>query len=59
MDLFQEDDSADMSSYVLNSDWVLLGAPGRRNEVLYECCPEPYLDVTYVVKLRRRTLKYL
>lgn len=32
--------------------------PGKRNEVFYDCCPEPYLDVTFVIKIRRRTLYY-
>ena len=32
--------------------------PAKRNEVIYECCPEPYLDITYTIKMRRRTLYY-
>lgn len=32
--------------------------PGGRHEVFYDCCPEPYPDVTFVVTLRRRTLFY-
>jgi nicotinic acetylcholine receptor len=36
----------------------LAEVPGKRNEVYYECCPEPYLDVTFVIKIRRRTLYY-
>ena len=34
------------------------GAPATRNEVIYDCCPEPYLDITFVIKIRRRTLYY-
>ena len=34
------------------------GVPATRNEVIYECCPEPYLDITFVIKIRRRTLYY-
>jgi hypothetical protein len=26
--------------------------------VFYDCCPEPYLDITFVIKIRRRTLYY-
>ena len=26
--------------------------------MIYECCPEPYLDITFIIKLRRRTLYY-
>lgn len=32
--------------------------PGGRHEVFYDCCVEPYPDVTFVVTLRRRTLFY-
>lgn len=34
------------------------GVPGGRHEVFYDCCPQPYPDVTFVVTLRRRTLFY-
>ena len=26
--------------------------PATRNEVIYECCPEPYLDITFSIKIR-------
>ena len=32
--------------------------PAERNEVIYDCCPEPYLDITYTFKIRRRTMYY-
>ena len=35
-----------------------IGVPATRNEVIYECCPEPYLDITFVIKIRRRTIYY-
>lgn len=34
------------------------GVPGSQNKVFYECCREPYLDVTFAVTMRRRTLYY-
>lgn len=34
------------------------GVPGKRNELYYECCKEPYPDVTYTITMRRRTLYY-
>lgn len=34
------------------------GVPGTRNEVFYDCCKEPYPDVTFVITIRRRTLYY-
>ena len=38
--------------------FVISGVPAKQNEVIYECCPEPYLDITFVIKIRRRTLYY-
>ena len=35
-----------------------LGVPAKQNEVVYECCPEPYIDITFIIKIRRRTLYY-
>ena len=26
--------------------------------MIYDCCPEPYLDITFEIKIRRRTLYY-
>lgn len=34
------------------------GMPGKRNELTYQCCPEPYIDVTFTIQIRRRTLYY-
>lgn len=30
----------------------------QKNKILYTCCPEPYLDITYNVTIRRKTLFY-
>uniref|UniRef100_A0A671UM11 Neuronal acetylcholine receptor subunit alpha-7 n=1 Tax=Sparus aurata TaxID=8175 RepID=A0A671UM11_SPAAU len=49
---------ADISGYMANGEWDLVGVPGTRNEAFYDCCKEPYPDVTFVVTIRRRTLYY-
>ena len=38
--------------------FAIAGVPAIRNKVVYECCPAPYLDVTFTIKIRRRTLYY-
>ena len=35
------------------------GMPASRNEKQYDCCPERYVDVTFTVHVRRRTLFYV
>uniref|UniRef100_A0A8C6SEH3 Si:ch211-39a7.1 n=1 Tax=Neogobius melanostomus TaxID=47308 RepID=A0A8C6SEH3_9GOBI len=49
---------ADISGYMPNGEWDLIGVPGTRGEVFYDCCKEPYPDVTFVITIRRRTLYY-
>lgn len=34
------------------------GMPGIKNTINYACCPEPYVDVTFTIQIRRRTLYY-
>ncbi|KAM8843589.1 neuronal acetylcholine receptor subunit alpha-7-like [Synchiropus picturatus] len=48
----------DISTYIPNGEWDLVGVPAKRNELYYDCCKEPYPDVTYTVTMRRRTLYY-
>jgi len=58
LDFQLKTEKGDLGTYVLNGEWDLLGVPAKRNEVVYECCPEPYLDITFVIQIRRRTLYY-
>ena len=43
-----------------NGEWQLIKPESfyTRNVVIYECCPEPYIDITVTIKIRRRTLYY-
>lgn len=56
--------STDPSSTILVTEQqkknlhLLPGVPGTRNEVFYDCCKEPYPDVTFIITIRRRTLYY-
>ncbi|XP_067002120.2 neuronal acetylcholine receptor subunit alpha-7 [Anabrus simplex] len=54
----QDDAGGDISSFITNGEWDLLGVPGKRNEIYYNCCPEPYIDITFIIIIRRRTLYY-
>jgi len=51
-------EEGDTGTYISNGEWELIGLPAKRNEVVYECCPEPYLDITFTINIRRRTLYY-
>lgn len=47
-----------MSTVFVTIKNQLAGVPGKRNEIYYNCCPEPYIDITFAIIIRRRTLYY-
>ncbi|XP_054467367.1 neuronal acetylcholine receptor subunit alpha-7-like [Anoplopoma fimbria] len=49
---------ADITGYIGNGEWDLVEVIGQKNERTYECCEEPYPDITYTLVMRRRTLYY-
>ncbi|KAG7471248.1 hypothetical protein MATL_G00122370 [Megalops atlanticus] len=59
LDIHNALDSADLADFVENVEWEVLGMPAKRNIVLYGCCADPYPDVTYTLKLRRRASFYI
>ncbi|KAM9811437.1 neuronal acetylcholine receptor subunit alpha-10-like isoform 3-T4 [Syngnathus typhle] len=59
LDIVNAMESADLADLVDNVEWEVLGMPAKRNIVLYGCCAEPYPDVTYTLKLKRRASFYV
>ncbi|CAF4435824.1 unnamed protein product, partial [Rotaria sp. Silwood2] len=49
----------ELSGYVPNGEWDLLDTSYQVNIVRYPCCPEPFPDITFYVRIRRRILYYL
>ncbi|XP_074711193.1 neuronal acetylcholine receptor subunit alpha-7-like [Strix uralensis] len=47
---------ADISNYISNGERDLMG---KRNEMYYECCKEPYPDVMYTITMCQHTLYYV
>jgi len=48
----------DLSEFYLNVEWDIMTVPAMRREKYYNCCPEPYPDITFNITLRRKTLFY-
>ena len=38
--------------------WKTFQVPAQRNVKFYTCCDEPYLDITFNITMRRKTLFY-
>ncbi|XP_055685536.1 neuronal acetylcholine receptor subunit alpha-7 isoform X5 [Lutzomyia longipalpis] len=56
--VLNSEDGGDLSDFITNGEWYLLGMPGKKNTITYACCPEPYVDITFTIQIRRRTLYY-
>ncbi|XP_022258665.1 neuronal acetylcholine receptor subunit alpha-7-like isoform X1 [Limulus polyphemus] len=58
IDLRLASNEGDLSAFISNGEWELIEVPGKRNVIYYACCPDPYVDITFVIHIRRRTLYY-
>ena len=56
LDLLPEAPKADIEKFALNGEWELIEVLCKRNVIKYVCCDAPYPDITYTVRIRRRTL---
>ncbi|KAG7187589.1 hypothetical protein KM043_016657 [Ampulex compressa] len=52
------DIGVDLSEFYMSVEWDILEVPAVRNEKFYTCCDEPYLDITFNITMRRKTLFY-
>uniref|UniRef100_A0A8C5G9X7 Neuronal acetylcholine receptor subunit alpha-10-like n=1 Tax=Gouania willdenowi TaxID=441366 RepID=A0A8C5G9X7_GOUWI len=59
LDILNAMESADLADLVDNVEWEVLGMPVKKNIIQYGCCADPYPDVTYTLKLKRRASFYV
>ncbi|KAK8404314.1 hypothetical protein O3P69_007554 [Scylla paramamosain] len=59
LDLIKQMDTGDMSNYQSNGEFDLVEFTAAKNITYYSCCPEPYPDITFTIKLRRRPMFYV
>ena len=59
IDLVKQTEVGDLSNYQTNGEFDLVGMEVVYHEEYYSCCPEPYPDITYIIKMRRRPLFYV
>ncbi|CAM1330534.1 nAChRa1 (predicted) [Pycnogonum litorale] len=48
----------DLSEFYRSVEWEIMGVPARRTEMFYVCCEYPYIDITFSITVRRKTLFY-
>ncbi|OAF71716.1 Acetylcholine receptor subunit alpha [Intoshia linei] len=58
INLTKKADVIDRSTYQESGEWLIVETPVTRNVIKYECCPEEYIDITFIIHIRRRALYY-
>ncbi|CAN7982904.1 unnamed protein product, partial [Ixodes hexagonus] len=48
----------DLTEFYLSVEWDILEVPAVRHEKYYTCCEQPYIDITFNISMRRKTLFY-
>ncbi|KAJ1525706.1 hypothetical protein ONE63_008917 [Megalurothrips usitatus] len=59
LDLVKQTEDGDVSNYQANGEFDLVSFDAKKHVEYYSCCPEPYPDITYVIRIRRRPLFYV
>ncbi|XP_061164478.1 neuronal acetylcholine receptor subunit alpha-7-like [Saccostrea echinata] len=59
LDFYPKTQSVDMEYYITHNEWEVTSAHVKRNTVFYKCCPEPFPDVTFYLKIRRKPFFYI
>jgi len=59
IDLVKQMELGDVTNYQTNGEFDLVDFEAIYHEEYYSCCSEPYPDITYVIKMKRRPLFYV
>ncbi|XP_062574383.1 neuronal acetylcholine receptor subunit alpha-7-like [Saccostrea cucullata] len=59
LDLYPSTDQADLTNLVLHNEWDVVSMNAKRTVLYYQCCPEPYPDITFFLEIKRKPLFYI
>lgn len=51
--------AGDLATYIEHNEWDIAAFPVIRHVLHYNCCPEPYPDVTFYLTLKRKSQFYV
>ena len=55
---FYDLDEVDLNDYIVSNEWDVIEHPATKNTKYYPCCKEPYPDLTFNLRLRRKVAFY-
>ena len=54
LDFFDDLAEIDLNDYTESEQWHIIDHPAKKNVKYYPCCQEPYTDITFKLKLKRK-----
>lgn len=48
----------ELNDYIRSNEWDIVDSSAKRNVKYYPCCPEPYVDLVFNLKMRRKVAFY-
>ncbi|XP_048772572.1 neuronal acetylcholine receptor subunit alpha-10-like [Ostrea edulis] len=59
IDMFSKSDTGDLSSFVINQEWVVVSLKATKITELYNCCDEPFSSISYKLVIKRKATFYI
>lgn len=59
LDIKPRNNPGDLSSFKENVEWASNTITAVRNVIIYGCCPEPYVDITFYINISRKPAYYI
>ena len=54
LEFFDDLDEIDMNDFIESEQWHVIDHPAKKTVKYYPCCDEPYPDITFKLKLKRK-----
>lgn len=59
IDFIPKNENGDISNLEENVEWDISSMPVERHVIYYNCCPEPFVDITFYVIMKRKPRFYI
>ncbi|KAK3099456.1 hypothetical protein FSP39_004596 [Pinctada imbricata] len=56
--IYEGESGFEMTDYVQSNEWDIVRTWAKKHVVVYKCCPEPYIDLTFSLSIRRKPAFY-
>ena len=56
--VYDVDTGFEMTDYVKSNEWEIVTSSAKKNVIVYACCPEPFIDLTFELIIKRKPAFY-